>query len=75
MQLSGKGIKEEDLKYIWDRYYKVDKEHKQAKVGTGLGLSIVRKILDLHNAEYGVISTVGEGSDFYLILDKKNCDE
>lgn len=71
----GEGISEEDQKYIWDRYYKVDKEHKQAKIGTGLGLSIVRKILDLHNAEYGVISRVGEGSDFYIILDKKSCDE
>ena len=71
----GEGISEEDQKYIWDRYYKVDKEHRQAKIGTGLGLSIVKKILDLHNAEYGVISRVGEGSDFYIILDKKNCDE
>ena len=65
----GSGIAEEDLPYIWDRYYKVDKVHKRAKVGTGLGLSIVKGILESHGAIYGVESTVGEGSTFYFELD------
>ncbi len=42
---TGKGIAEEELPYIWDRYYKVDKSHKRSTVGTGLGLSIVKGIL------------------------------
>ena len=64
----GDGIPEEQLKYIWDRYYRVDKEHRRAVIGTGLGLSIVKNILLAHDAEFAVASTLGEGSDFYFIL-------
>ncbi len=45
----GEGIPPDKLPYIWDRYYKVDKEHKRGVIGTGLGLSIVKGILDSHN--------------------------
>lgn len=62
----GEGIPEDALPYIWDRYYKVDKTHKRAKVGTGIGLSIVRNILEAHNLNYGVSSKVGEGSTFWF---------
>ena len=47
---TGEGIPQEEVPYIWERYYKVDKVHKRAMVGTGLGLSIVRQILDVHGA-------------------------
>lgn len=69
----GEGISAENLQYIWDRYYKVDKEHKRGVIGTGLGLSIVKGILDSHNARYGVRSTLGKGSTFWfeLPIDKK----
>lgn len=66
---SGVGIAKEDLPYIWDRYYKVDKVHKRAVVGTGLGLSIVKSILETHGAVYGVESEIGKGSTFYFELD------
>ncbi|MDD6467289.1 MAG: HAMP domain-containing sensor histidine kinase [Erysipelotrichaceae bacterium] len=64
----GIGVKEEDLPYIWQRYYKVDKEHKRTVTGSGLGLSIVQTILEKHHFEYGVSSEYGKGSDFYFIL-------
>lgn len=64
----GKGIPQEQLKYIWDRYYKVDKSHRSAVIGTGLGLSIVKGVLDLHGADYGVLSTQGKGSCFWFTL-------
>lgn len=64
----GEGISKENLPYIWDRYYKIDKEHKRAKIGTGLGLSIVKNILNAHHANYGVISKENNGSDFYFTL-------
>ena len=71
---TGDGIDHNKLEYIWDRYYKVDKNHKRAAVGTGLGLSIIKSILDMHNeiyhdfAKYGVTSKEGEGSVFWFEL-------
>lgn len=65
----GEGIAQDKLEYIWDRYYKVDKEHKRGVIGTGLGLSIVKNILDLHGARYGVKSREGHGSTFWFELE------
>ena len=65
---NGEGIDEENLKRIWDRYYKVDKEHRRAVSGSGLGLSIVKSILDQHKAQYGVRSRKGEGATFWFEL-------
>lgn len=64
----GKGIESENLPYIWERYYKVDKTHKRAITGTGLGLSIVKKVIDLHGGKYGVFSKIGKGSTFWFSL-------
>ena len=64
----GEGIPAESLPYVWDRYYKVDKNHRRSAVGAGLGLSIVKGVLEAHGAEYGVESTVGKGSDFWFRL-------
>ena len=64
----GAGIAEDELQNIWDRYYKIDKNHKRAVQGTGLGLSIVQNILKLHDAKYGVNSRLGAGSVFWFEL-------
>ena len=69
---NGEGIAREDLPYIWDRYYRVDKTHKRAKLGTGLGLSIVKTVLEGHGAVYGVDSTIGVGSTFWFELERIN---
>ena len=63
---TGKGIKKEEIPYIWDKYYKNDKNHKRNVVSTGLGLSIVKEILNKHNFEYGVKSKKNCGSTFYF---------
>lgn len=65
---TGEGIAEEDLPYIWERYYKVDKTHKRAVTGTGLGLSIVKSIFDMHGGACGVVSKVNQGSVFWFTL-------
>lgn len=62
----GTGIKETDLPYVWDRYYRVDKAHQRSSQGSGLGLSIVKGILDHHNFKYGVTSEYGKGSTFWF---------
>lgn len=66
---TGEGIPQDKLADIWDRYYKVDKEHKRAQIGTGLGLSIVKTVLDMHGGTYGVQSEQGKGSTFWFELD------
>ena len=62
------GIPPDKLKDIWERYYKVDKEHRRAQIGTGLGLDIVKNVLELHGGAYGVESTLGQGSAFWFEL-------
>jgi len=64
----GIGIQPEDLQYIWDRYYKIDKHHARNPGGTGLGLSIASAILKAHDTDFGVESTLGEGSTFWFTL-------
>ena len=68
---TGKGIKKEDLKHIWDKYYHSDKKHKRNNYGTGLGLSIVKNILQMHNYKYGVESS-DKGATFYFEISKDN---
>lgn len=68
----GEGIDAQNLPYVWDRYYKLDKVHKRASIGSGLGLSIVKGILELHKATYGVASKVNVGTTFYFELNKNN---
>ena len=65
----GKGIAEEEIPLIWEKYYKVDKNRKMTSKGTGLGLSIVKNIFELHNIKYAVKSKKGEGSDFYFFME------
>ena len=62
----GEGIEEKDLANIWDRYYKVDKTHVRVASGSGIGLAIVKEILELHHAQYGVVSNPGKGSTFWF---------
>ena len=64
---SGEGIAKEDIANVWDRYYRT-KTHIRSQVGTGLGLSIVKMILIAHNADFGIESTIGVGSDFWFEL-------
>lgn len=62
----GEGIPNEKLPLIWERYYS---DTSDEQFHAGLGLTIVRHILELHHAEYGVASTLGEGSTFWFSLD------
>ena len=68
---TGKGIPQEEIKTIWDRYYRSAETHKRPIKGTGLGLSIVKTILLKHNFQFGVESEVGKGSTFYVIFPEK----
>lgn len=65
---SGDGIKEEEIKYIWERYYKAKGNHKRAHIGTGLGLAIVKNVLTLHKAEFGAKNNDDKGATFWFEL-------
>jgi two-component system sensor histidine kinase MprB len=63
----GPGIAPEDLPYIFDRFYRGSTERKVP--GSGLGLAIVRRIVEVHGGEVGVVtSTLAEGSCFEVRL-------
>lgn len=64
----GSGISEEDLKFIWDRFYTVDKARSGNKTGTGLGLSIVKTIIDQHDQTITVDSKIAKGTEFVFTL-------
>ena len=63
---NGQGIDEKDLANIWERYYKVDKEHKRQHIGSGIGLSLSKELLEAHGLAYGVESKKDEYSRFYF---------
>ena len=65
---TGKGIPEEDLLQIWERFYKVEKAHTPGSDGTGLGLSIVKKIIEQHDEEITIESELGKGTKFAFTL-------
>lgn len=64
----GQGIPPEDLKRIFERFYRVEKSRSKEKGGTGLGLAIVKHILEGHKSKISVSSTVGKGSNFSFSL-------
>jgi len=63
---SGKGISQEKLETIWERYYRFSETNTRPVKGTGLGLSIVKTILDNHKLRFGVRSKKDCGSNFYV---------
>jgi two-component system, OmpR family, phosphate regulon sensor histidine kinase PhoR len=64
----GQGIPPEDLKRIFERFYRVEKSRNKKEGGTGLGLAIVKHILEGHKSKISVSSTVGKGSIFSFSL-------
>ncbi len=68
---TGEGISSEQLPYIWDRYYRVDANHRRSVVGSGgVGLSIVKSVFELHSLKYGVESNDRIGTKFWVEFDR-----
>ena len=64
----GIGIPKENIKKIWERFYKTDASRGKDKKGTGLGLSITKEIITAHDENINVISTKGVGTEFIFSL-------
>ncbi|QQD85430.1 ATP-binding protein [Jeotgalicoccus sp. ATCC 8456] len=71
---TGTGIKRENIKHIFDRFYKVDEARTRGKHGTGLGLYIVKNIIEKHGGEISVESDFGKGTTFIITMPKTRRD-
>lgn len=69
---NGIGIAEENLPYIFDTFYRIDKSRSRIHGGSGLGLSIVKKTIEFCNGDIEVFSEFGEGTVFKIVLPMKN---
>ncbi|WP_079479913.1 ATP-binding protein [Halobacillus salinus] len=69
---SGQGIQEEDLPFVFERFYKADKSRKrnEQKKGTGLGLAIAKNIIEAHRGTISVRSKWEEGTTFTFRIPK-----
>lgn len=68
---NGIGMTEEELPFIFDRFYRADVSRSTAIQGTGIGLAIVKWILEGHDAITTVNSKPNEGTTFLIKLPKK----
>ncbi len=66
---TGEGISKEDLKHIWERFYKSDKSRSVDKKGVGLGLHIVKTIITQHNGEVFAESEEGKYARFTFAIE------
>jgi two-component system phosphate regulon sensor histidine kinase PhoR len=65
---TGPGIPAEHIPRLTERFYRVDHSRSRDTGGTGLGLAIVKHVLQRHDAQLIVRSTVGEGSTFSAVF-------
>ncbi len=65
---NGIGISPEEQAHIFDRFYRVRRPETENIEGTGLGLAIVKKLIEAHNGQIGLESSLGEGTTFYVTL-------
>ena len=65
---TGKGIPEDHLERIFERFYRVNPDRARKSGGTGLGLSIVKQILQAHGEKIHAESTAGRGTRFWFEL-------
>jgi PAS domain S-box-containing protein len=68
LQDTGRGIPEDKLQSIFERFQQVDASDSRSKGGTGLGLAICRHIVEGHKGRIWVESVLGKGSTFYVSL-------
>jgi signal transduction histidine kinase len=64
---TGKGISEEVLPFIFDKFFQAKNQTHQKPKGSGLGLAICKKIVEMHQGRIWASST-GKGATFHLIL-------
>lgn len=67
---NGIGVPEDELPFIFERFYRADKSRNRYTGGSGLGLAIVKSIVEAHGGEISVKSKINVGSSFEVALPK-----
>ncbi|MCM3441522.1 ATP-binding protein (plasmid) [Metabacillus halosaccharovorans] len=67
----GSGIPKEDVPFIFERFYRVEKSRSRDSGGTGLGLSIVKELIESHEGNIEVKSEPGKGSTFIISIEEE----
>ncbi len=65
---TGPGIPGEQLRHVFERFYRADTSAGKAGTGTGLGLAIARQIVRAHGGDINIKSTLGKGTEFLVRL-------
>jgi len=65
---TGTGIKEDDLPYVFEPFYKADRSRAKDTSGSGLGLAISKAIIEGHDGAIWVESKAGKGTTFFVLL-------
>ena len=65
---TGQGIADEDLPYVFDRFYRADQSRSRKSGGSGLGLAIVKQLVEAHGGTVQVESSPGQGARFTISL-------
>lgn len=68
----GEGIPAEDLPYIFDRLYRVEKSRSRISGGAGLGLAITKEIIDAHDGHIEIMSEIGKGTSVIIRLPRED---
>jgi signal transduction histidine kinase len=67
----GIGIPKEDLPFLFERFYRVDKSRARSSGGSGLGLAIAKEIVEAHGGRLSIDSEIGKGTTAKIILERE----
>ena len=67
----GIGIPEQDLPFVFEPFYRVDRSRSRESGGFGLGLSLCKAIMEAHHGTISIQSTVGKGTTVQLQFPRK----
>lgn len=71
---TGIGIPEDEIPFIFDRFYRAPTTDGSYRHGTGIGLALAKELVELHDGTIRLSSKVGEGSEFNVLLPKSAVD-